>query len=82
MKSINDNSVLTFSKLSHGGVSGLGLETADTGIASTHVSNDSEISRFTPVGTPRVLKDPIVGGSISSVSNDEDGVVELSSTLG
>ena len=61
-----------------GRVRGLELETADTW-ASSGGSSNSEESVFTPIRTPRVLENPEIFLSFSSVSDYEDSVVELGS---
>jgi len=66
---------------SDNGVWGLALETADTGTLGWW-SGNSEESRFTPVSTPWVLKDPVVVSTVWTVSNNEDTVVKAGSAWG
>jgi len=56
------------------------LKTTDSSIVGG-LSDDSEISLLSPVSTPRVLEDPIVSSIFSTVSNNEDSMIEISSTI-
>lgn len=53
------------------------LDTTDT---STIGNTDSDISFFSPCGSPGVLDDPISLGSFDTVSNSKDGMIERGST--
>ena len=55
------------------------LDTADT---NTWDGSDLDVSLVSPRGTPGVSDDVVVLGSIVSVSNGGDGVIELSSASG
>jgi len=44
------------------------------------VSLDSEVSTFSPGGSPGVLDEPVVSSTVSSVSDGEDTMVESLST--
>ena len=55
------------------------LDTADT---NTWDGSDLDVSFVSPRGTPGVSDDVVVLGSIVSVSNGGDGVIELSSASG
>jgi hypothetical protein len=53
------------------------LESADTSfVLLVHGSEDSEVSLLSPSWSPGVLKEPVVGTVIGSISNNEDTVVE------
>ena len=43
---------------------------------------ESHVAIFAPIGSPRVLHDPIILAGLTSVADDEGGVVEIGSTLG
>ena len=63
-------------------VVGSGLNTADTFSALVHFSEDLEVSLFTPVSSPGVLKEPVVLSLLVSVSNKQDSVVSAGSAFG
>ena len=54
----------------------LHLETADTVTLGLHVSGDSGVTLLTPGCAPGVFDDPVVFATLSSVSDEEDTVVE------
>jgi len=54
----------------------LELETANTGISALGISEDSEVTFFSPAATPGVLEEPVVFTTVSTISDNEDTVVE------
>jgi len=71
-----------YSDSSEVGVVGSGLDTADTFAALVHFSKNLEVSLFTPVSSPRVLKEPVVFSLLVSVSNKQDSMISSGSTAG
>ena len=63
---------------SHLWVDRIGLDSAD---ADTILDCDSHVAIFAPGSSPRVLHDPMFTVSISSISNNEGGVVSVGSTI-
>jgi len=57
----------------------LGLLTADTFALLGHVSGNSDVALLTPGGAPRVLDEPVVSLTLSSLTNEEDTVIEAGS---
>ena len=66
-------------KLSEEWVRWLKLESTDTGVGALLVSEDSEVTFFSPAATPGVLEEPEVFSTIGSVSDDENTVIKAGS---
>ena len=50
-------------------------------LRGSSVSGEADVPLISPLGSPRVLHDPVVLSVLSSVSNSQDSVVQLGSTV-
>ena len=64
--------------LDRGGVKRFLLDTANT---RSIYDSDAHVALFAPGGAPRVLHDPVLLVTVGTPSNNESGVVKLSSAL-
>jgi len=56
------------------------LESTDTSILGG-LSDDLEITSISPASSPRVLKEPVVNTTFSSITNQKDTMVEISTAV-